>query len=263
MTKQNLIFLDIDGTLLRPDYTPNSNQLPKLIKKLEQKGFLFCLNSNRAMNDLKPLIKQFGINGPAIAENGTFWFQGDKIEYLVDVNPIKEDIELLLTDLSKKCSAKLIWADTVNFQWSEEKDTSLLWAANKFRKLTASIHVKTFGKANYESAKELANSLSARLGNDYSVYASPIFANVLVSLSITNKGEALREIKAEYFPGARVAMIGDDVSDLSTRSVVDRFYAVGNADQEVKTKADYVAWNQYTKGVEEILIGLDNGSIIV
>jgi len=49
-------------------------------------------------------------------------------------------------------------------------------------------------------------------------------------------------------------MIGDDRADAVLMPVVDNFYAVGNARDDIKNEADYVSEKNYTEGVVDILL---------
>ena len=73
---KNIIMLDIDGTLYDSNYAINCISLPKMIKKLS-KNNIFVLNSNRAVEDMLYVKKDFNINGPIIAENGTIVRNGN------------------------------------------------------------------------------------------------------------------------------------------------------------------------------------------
>jgi hydroxymethylpyrimidine pyrophosphatase-like HAD family hydrolase len=122
MKIKTLVFLDIDGTLLGPDYRPNSSKAQKLIKKLSRKGYLFCLNSNRAWNDLAPVARMFHINGPVIAENGVFFVLGGKKRFLIKPKLIQSALheELLKLSKNKKSRVENI-PQASTFELSEKK----------------------------------------------------------------------------------------------------------------------------------------------
>ena len=69
MNSRKLIFLDIDGTLLDSSYASNDENLSEIIKKLQDSGkYVFGLNSNRSIEDMLPIARDFSINGPLIGE---------------------------------------------------------------------------------------------------------------------------------------------------------------------------------------------------
>ncbi len=249
-----LIFLDIDGTLLKPNYSTNSNNVTSIIKNMSKYGYFFCLNSNRSLHDLRPIIQKFKINGPVIGENGAFIFFNGKIEMLKKLLDLRNDTAPYLKKLAKSMKANMNFVDTVKLSKKSKKiSLNLSWSVNKFRRWTMSIHVKKNGKKDFNSAMELADNLKSFLGNRYNVNVSEIFANVLVSPKNIDKGRAIDMLKKKYFPKAKIFMIGDDYADVPALNIVDKFYAVGNAEIQIKRKAYYVSRAKYTKGVEEIL----------
>jgi hydroxymethylpyrimidine pyrophosphatase-like HAD family hydrolase len=67
-----------------------------------------------------------------------------------------------------------------------------------------------------------------------------------------SKGTALKKLKAS-FPGAQFHMVGDDPADLETLRWITHFFAVSNAQPEVRKRASYTSVHPYTRGVVEIL----------
>lgn len=256
-----LVFLDIDGTLLRPDYKPNSGQVPQLIKKLSRKGYLFCLNSNRALEDILPIARQFAINGPVIAENGVFFLFNGKKFFLVKPQPIRDKVRSELKKLALRENAYFSMENTVAYDWKKASKIPLAWIANGFRLYTASIHVRTLGKQNGNAARRLAGFLAKRFAGDFAVSISPIFANVLISPKNTGKGAAIRLLQKKFFAGIPVIMIGDDEADIPASKTADAFYTVGNAAAKIKKIADFTAQKTYTQGVVEILRHIDKNPL--
>jgi HAD superfamily hydrolase (TIGR01484 family) len=257
MKKRALIFFDIDGTLLKSNYTVNSKLVPQYIEKLSKKGYLFCLNSNRSERDLKPIIRAFGINGPIVGEGGMFCLFQRRRFLLIKMPTIRKQIVSMLNNLAVENNAIVKLSDTVNYSLATLKSVPLVWIINKYRKWTASIHVVAYGKRNYRAAIQLGRLLQKQWNREYNVQVSPIFSNVLISPRLINKGKALAILREKYFSRMKLFMIGDDSADLSTQRVVDAFFAVGNAEQQLKNKALYVAQKPYTQGVVEILRYID------
>jgi HAD superfamily hydrolase (TIGR01484 family) len=261
MLYKGLIFLDIDGTLLMPNYKTNSGKLPLYIKKLSKQGYLFCLNSNRAEQDLKPIIKQFFINGPVIGEHGTFFIFKNKRFSLFTSSLISKKLVGILKKVRIINNAFCVSADTVDYSWNKLNETPLAWVVNKYRKYTASIHVRAWGKRDFTQAKKLAQLLKPYFKKTHEVQVSPIFCNVLLNPKGVNKGKALAMIRKNFFPKVPAVMIGDDAADLPTLKIINAFYAVGNAEPGLKRKATFVASKPFTQGVLEILQHIDKYGI--
>jgi len=258
--KKTLIFIDIDGTLLRPDYKPNSSAVPALIKKLSKKDYIFSLNSNRATHDLVSVAKKFGITGPLIGENGVFVREKGKERKLVNVRRIEKILEPILQKLAQENGAKILRMDTVRNGKEKKSHTGATWLVNRFREYTASIHVRNNGMRDVRAARSLAQKLRKALPNSYAVTVSSIFANVLVSPRSMDKGKAAAKLRKTSFPSSRIVMIGDDDADAPMIRVADAFYAVGNASKALKKRATFSAKRPYTQGVAEILRAIDSDS---
>ncbi|MDO8599621.1 MAG: HAD hydrolase family protein [bacterium] len=258
MRYDTLIFLDIDGTLLRPDYRPNADprSVARAIRALEPHGILCCLNSNRSLHDLLPLVRSFGITGPIIGENGVWRWRRGRRHVLIRAPKIRVRLLRTLRSLAHKTSARIETADTVRYDWTRVRRVPLAWIMNRYREYTASIHVRVRGKKDVRAARSLARALRKTFGKSYTVRVSDTFANVLIIPIGAKKTAAMLALRDRAFPAARIIMIGDEIGDLPPRRAIDAFYAVGNASAVVRRRADGVARSSYTRGVVEILRSL-------
>ncbi|MDP2631753.1 MAG: HAD family hydrolase [Candidatus Uhrbacteria bacterium] len=262
MDRKILVFLDIDGTLLTPDYKTNSDDLPKVIETLAKRGFLFGINSNRSYEDIIPIVRQFNLNGPIIVENGIYYvmppYDLGSVTMIVQAEDIKEKLRNELEPLAARDGAYLKWSDTVNMDRTGLAKYPLAWVANIFRKYTASIHVRSFGEKNPELARELAD-LIVKEGNfaDYHVKATSVFSNVLIFPKSTDKGVAISMLKKIFFQDSTIVLIGDDLADMPGAQIADFMFAPSNADSELKDVADFVSDYSYTQGVIDILNRVD------
>ncbi|MDE1870149.1 MAG: HAD family phosphatase [Candidatus Micrarchaeota archaeon] len=259
---RTIVLLDIDGTLVDPDYKINSNSIFDVIKKCEAQGALFALNSNRAIEDLLPIYKQFFLNGFIIGENGAFFtFPGQKMEQYSDAKQIVS----LAAELSKLLESsfpgsKFLTRDTVSFLKSPNiKNSGELFVANKFRKYTMSIFVGKVVDGKFVKdiplARLVASAVSAKiadLGLKLEIVVSPVFGNVLINPIGCSKASTFEKIVERDYKGCPTVMISDDESDSMIGSV-GTFYTLSNAPESIKNKASYVSDYEYTKGVEDIL----------
>jgi len=255
-----IVFFDIDGTLIRPDQTPNDKRLPQLVKELSKRGFLFGLNSNRSLEDALPIYKQFCLNGPLVLENGVYSIRGGRRTFLIK-NPERIQrrfVEALLRAFigQRGLTAAVAVTDSVRVLTSPKTSRiPLLFLANGYRKYTGSIHVLRYGVRDRALAKKLASFLRGVFRSrklDFVVECPRAFGNVTFYPAGAGKGLALRRLRQRY-PGYRVYMVGDDVGDLMMLRHADAFFAVDNAAPQAKRKARYVARGTYTKGVVEVL----------
>ncbi|HVA83011.1 MAG TPA: HAD family hydrolase [Candidatus Aquilonibacter sp.] len=259
---RTIVLLDIDGTLVDPDYKINSSSIFGVIKKCESQGALFALNSNRAIEDLLPIYDQFFLNGFIIGENGSFsLLPGQKMEQYVDPEQINALSAALPETLESSFSgSKFLREDTISFLKAPTiKNSSTLFVVNKFRKYTLSIFVGSVAEGkfikNITLAKEVSSAISQKimeLGLKLEVVVSPVFGNVLINPSGCSKSSTFEKIVKRDYSGYSTVMISDDESDSMINSV-ENFYTLSNASEKIKRKASYVSKYQYTKGVEEIL----------
>jgi len=260
--KKLLIFLDIDGTLIQLNQRPNSAALPKIIKKLSERGFLFGLNSNRSFEDVKPIYEKFGLNGPLILENGTYFkkdLHSKKIFLISNPQNISHMTEAAVKSFAESLSpnATVEFTDTVKIikQNKRLKKISQGILANKFRKYSGSVHLFKYGERDLKTAKKLAGYLRnyfKRNKLELEVEVPKYSDNIVFWPSRCNKGTALKKLKS-YYNDYSFGMIGDDLADLKTLGHLKYFFAVANAQPMVQKKADFVSKKPYTQGVVEIL----------
>lgn len=260
MKNKFLVFLDIDGTLIKENQKPNTNKLPSVIKKLEKEGFLFGLNSNRSLEDIENIYKKFALNGPVILENGIYFkknIKGKKKFIFDKKNKINNDILRATKKFikEKKLNATVSKLDTVSEISKNKNIKGISIMINKFRLYTGSIHIYRDGTRDRILAKKLAIYLKKYfkdLKKDISVMVTSIFGNIILFPKGINKKLAFKAIR-KYYSDYNFVMIGDDIDDANTIKYVDYFFTVGNASNRVKSKASYVSKNFYTRGVVDIL----------
>lgn len=256
-----LVFLDIDGTLIGYDQQPTTDVLKPYLKDLETRGVRFGLNSNRAHEDIIPVIEQFGLTGPFIIENGACVVDsiGATPEPLVE---IPYDVPALTEIALRAVARELFQTDAV-----EKRDTTHLVIAgvspdapltffmNIFRRYSASIHHRVKGEYHPHISEQLAQALNAYfLAHQIHLSATAHAHGATVTIDVpgVDKGTGLKELRLR-FPDTLFVAIGDGGGDIPLRPFVDRLYAVNNAIPELKAIADRVATQSVTQGVLELL----------
>ncbi|MBT5338722.1 HAD family phosphatase [Candidatus Falkowbacteria bacterium] len=272
--RKYLITLDVNGTLLDTKYRSTSPTINSVIDQLEDEGHTFLLNSNRSQEDLMHVAKIFSLRGPMIAENGCFIYnqetgavndlvsletkeQLQKVQHLIHCIIEKHYPDALFfegdtTDINKHIDVQEI-----------PQDKKYVFIMNEFRRFTISIHVKRIEDnkfvADLDKAKEFHEHVKKEIFENNlkfkSEYTKP-FANLLVCPTEYNKVAAFRELARQYPKHIKV-VITDDAMDNPMRSEIDYLFVVGNASIEAKEVADFIAREEITKGVEEILLKID------
>lgn len=257
-----LFFLDIDGTLILENQKPNTHKLSLFLKRFKNnRQILFGLNSNRSIQDIKPIYKQFNLNGPVIAENGIYFKKNlnSKAILLIKKPPqlLPEITKKTLREFCQKSGEPIIFkiTDTVKALAKIKQNKGKIILMNKFRKFTTSLHIFNQGKRDVVFARQVKrylkkSNLSRKLKVEVKI--SEVFSNILIQSKLIDKGEALIKLR-RYYPDYRFITIGDDESDLRVMKNVDLVCAVGNATAKFKKSAHLVAKQPYTKGVLEII----------
>ncbi len=275
MGKKYLIMLDVDQTLLDINYRSTSPTINSVISQMQDEGHVFILNSNRSLQDLQEVAKVFNTHGELIGENGAFIYDQatGSSEVLLpekELTDIKKMIEAIPDLLAKNFSnSKLIVDDSTNLN----KNTDILeefgqsgkfFILNKYRKYSVSLHAKELNehlvsmclsdaRLLFEIAKQYIAENDLNLLPQY----TESYCNLLVTVAGVNKSKAFNRL-AENYPKYRKIIIADDYDDKNLVAEMDHFFAVNNADESAKQMSDYVASENITKGVEQILLKLDD-----
>lgn len=276
MNSRKLIFLDIDGTLLDSSYASNDENLSEIIKKLQDSGkYVFGLNSNRSIEDMLPIARDFSINGPLIGENGIFAhdLKDDKTEFflsksdLAELRSQKKIIEEAIADCLESTygTSRVLWrnVDTVEAISKkiidpDYKEGDIVVLNNSFRRYTTSAHVFIFknnqlNKLPTVQVRELLKNLSEHsLSFDLTITYDPNFCNILVYSNLVSKRSAVEKIMAEYI-NYDLYSIGDEINDYYMTKGIGTFLAVGNAIKKVREKASICSASENTSGVVELL----------
>jgi HAD superfamily hydrolase (TIGR01484 family) len=264
MKKQFLIFLDIDGTLIKEDQRPNTKRLPAVIQRLENMGFMFCLNSNRSFEDVVLVYKEFGLNGPIVLENGVYFKKkigGRKTFLAPKSSMLRGDLVRATKEFvtQEDLDAYVASTDTVAAIFSHTKSTGVLIMINKFRLFTGSIHVYRDGVRDRSLAEKFARHLKKHfrlIKKDVDIVVTGVFGNIIIYPRGVSKETAFKKLRS-FYPKHAFVMIGDDAADAEMLKEVDHFFAVGNAVEEARKVAEYVSREPHTKGVIEILKYMD------
>jgi len=274
---KNIFFLDIDGTLLDESYLCNYPKLMFLIKDMQNKGMVFSLNSNRAIEDLLPVASQFGITGPLVCENGLFaYLPSEKTNiFFVDKNHINQlkKIKRLFRDwlddfaVENNISLSYKRIDTVKLATKESPSNypnqSILVFDNKFRKYTISAHIKKcidgklvkdfsiLGKINdFIKEKLIKNNYD----NYINVTFSEDFGNLLIFSKMVNKKTGVVFLQKNYFKDYKVVGIGNELSDFKMVENVGEFWTVNNAKRNIKALAKKISTSNFSNGVYELIV---------
>ncbi|PLT34441.1 Cof-type HAD-IIB family hydrolase [Bacillus sp. V5-8f] len=253
MTKQSVIFFDIDGTLLNHD-----KELPLSTKEaiftLKEKGHVVAIATGRAPFLFENLRRELEID-TFVSYNGQYVVLNGEVLY---TNPLN------IESLEKLTEAALQNNHPVVFMDHEE------WTANvpEHDYITESIHTLKVERfpihdPHYYKGRKLYQSLLFCPEGEEKQYEQafpdfdfvrwhPVSVDVLPQGGSKAKGIEKIVEKLGFTPEQQYAF-GDGLNDMEMLSSVKNSVAMGNAEEKVKAVAKYV-----TKSVQDdgILHGL-------
>ena len=246
-----LLVSDVDGTLVT-DNKQLAAPTVQAVRSLSQAGIAFAITSSRPPIGLRTLIASLGITTPVGAFNGGLIVSPEALE------PIEGDP--LPADIARRTIAFLadrridIWFDT-------ERDWLLLNRDGPYVDLeirtieSPPVLVQTFDhpgtidrcykivgvSRDFAALAQCEHDLSGELGPSATVNRSQLYY-----LDIThpeaNKGHMLRALsRLLSIPQHAIAAIGDGRNDIAMFDASALAIAMGNADHEVKARAQFVS----------------------
>ena len=258
-----LICVDLDGTLLSNEKDISEKNI-EILRLAKDKGIEVVLASGRRYGSIHPYTKILGFDCPIIAYSGSY------IRYS------SEDIPFFHKKMSWEYTAELIdlMIDKVDligfylddkFHIQEENKRSRMYEYRTSMKSKVVPHLSGFLREIKEDPTRVF-ILSETLGESGLYYElSKHFAGRLDFVSSwssfleagalgVSKGIALRFLAEKYGWNLKNAVaFGDQDNDIPAFDVCGASYAMGNATDLVKEKADFVAPGNQDDGVAVIL----------
>lgn len=267
MINYKLIVSDFDGTLLTSKHTVPS-EVKSAITEYVAAGGIFAVCTGRMLSSILPRVKELGLKGLVVACQGTVIADIESGEILkrgglnmaqaVEVCKVLESLnatvnaysnEILYTNIPKDDPYLTMYEQItgVNARSIGKEKMSEFVAKNEgtYQKFTSLV------PAN--KSVELYNKLVDALGEKYDVTRS---ANTLCEVSPLgdNKGAALKFIAEKYnVPMTSTVAIGDNLNDLSMIRAAAVGVAVGNATEELKREANFIAPTNDEFAVKEVI----------
>lgn len=262
-----VLYIDLDGTLIDGKYNTTNEGIVDSVDALQKRGWIIGLSSDTPLDSLRLWRQRFGMNGHIIAERGSI------IEINGEVFDSKADINLFQSSLSNMRTVfrdldYRIWTgDTVEFlrtgqRFGDPGETVIL--INAHRTQSIALYVREVEKngalrMNTKITNRAVNAvrhcflqiddLNEDLNHDYGIL-------ILSRKSVVKRLGTINAMRNQSL--IQVGMIGNSMTDF-IGSDIARHYAVGNATDEFKQKADFVAREPLTSGVVEILRKLQTG----
>ncbi|AYO30074.1 HAD family phosphatase [Biomaibacter acetigenes] len=260
-----LVTIDIDGTLIRDDLTVSKKTVEK-IKKVMENNIMITLCTGRPHVAAKYFAEMLGIKGYQISQNGAYIKHNISQEVILhDTLPreIAENINTLCRQY-RRFSLSLLYEDICYY----EKQDELAMYVNLNINLVKPIRVNDINELIIEEQKAPTKILITGEPQDLDFFMNCLVdlyegqVNILRSgahfldiISIkASKGRALKILSKQLrINREEIMAIGDNFNDIDMIEFAGIGVAMGNAPEEVKNVADFVAASNNDDGVANAL----------
>ncbi|MBT1248128.1 MULTISPECIES: Cof-type HAD-IIB family hydrolase [unclassified Thermosipho (in: thermotogales)] len=253
---------DLDGTLLNNNYTISEKTI-NFIKSLEKCGHKLFFASGRMLISIKKVVEKFFEKEyPIIAYNGGMVYlpeEGIVFEKSLDFSSAKKVIEFLRSENVHR----QIYVDD-KLYGEEDNDEIKFYAKHAsvdyyivddlVKLLRKKLPVKILSIVDKEKIKLLKDKLNS-LNLEIDVFKSMDIFLDIVPKDI-NKGEALEFLIKKLDLKGEIVAFGDNYNDIPLFKVANISIAMGNASNDVKREADYIAPSNNEDGVYSALVEL-------
>ncbi len=250
-----LVVTDIDGTLL-PEGTNQLNpRLYEVIAALKKKGVRFAAASGRQYSSMRRLFEPIMNDMIFIAENGSYVLQGNTPMQQVIMN--HEQAEKLIREIRTMEGCELTVA-AFSYMYVETKDRQFIdWLENGYRNdlkivddvLAKDVQINKVSIYKRSGVEGIAEEVIGRWKDKFkSVVAGDVWIDFMDYRA--DKGIAVKMLQRMLRVDREETMaFGDNCNDLGMLAAAGESYAIGNAREEVKKAAKYVADTNTNDGV--------------
>lgn len=262
------IFIDIDGTL-RNDDREVSFRTKEAIKSLKEKGIFVILCSGRPIKTTLEISKESCASNYIITSNGAYGY--DYIENkCIFKNPMRIEDCLEIYKIAKENDVNFIMntemGRVVLKKTSNNSDKILDEPIEEFLNKTEVMQC-LIQDSSFEKIKSL-RPLIEKMENVEIKNQSKSLTNINIKPRETTYCD-IADIKTSKGYGIKkmceslkidikdTVSIGDDYNDISMFNVTGLSVAMGNANEDVKSKAKYITKSNNDEGVAEVLENLE------
>jgi hypothetical protein len=251
---RNIVFLDVNGTLIPDDSTDgyikpeDVSKLQELIRALKEKGMSVGLCSDSPLQQLIHFGSNLGIDGPVVAENGNIiFYNGNKI-ILNGINNVERIKSWLTEHLVEYGYPNVEDCIAPEFGGKSFDNPSIEWAFGANRETSITV----FGS---EEVMRIVYPMIAKcypsLTIDYS-FSLPGYIGIHQGEFKKQKGICLNTLSLF---GHSIVIVGNSMSDWVERDngVMCAFVAGSRIDEKTAKNCAYVSDKQTIKGVIDIL----------
>lgn len=251
-----MIALDLDGTTLNSDHKLAEETKAALQEAMAQ-GVIVTIATGRMLRAAKPFAEELGIRGPIITYNGSLIADaesGEKIkEFRLDFDIARRLLQIArekdvlvqtyiddMLVVDKLCAAIAGYCRVCNVPAK---------AVGRIEDYWQSAPTKLLYVADAEILAPIWQELKAEFGDSvYITKSAPFFLEIINPAA--NKGAGVRSL-AEHYGIAKdeIMVCGDSLNDMELFDAAGLKIAMGNAEQALKDKADFITLTNDEHGV--------------
>lgn len=260
MTKQayRLLLFDLDGTLLQSDKTISKRTL-SAIKRCREKGMMIGVSTSRSEQNCMIFLKEL-MPDILITSGGALVKKGEEYIYKAEFSETetRNMIDMARTVCGEDCEITIDTAEA--HYWNYKTDPKKLdqsWGEsiytdfNEFSECALKMCVEIFDENN-------AKVLAERLAQCDCIRFSDGYWYKFTKKNVT-KENAITRITQDCGIGTEsVIAFGDDFADIGMLELCGLGVAMGNAIDEVKSRADIVAGSNDEEGIAHFIEELEN-----
>ena len=259
-----LVCTDIDGTILKPDYT-FSDAVKKCMQELTQKGVKVVLVTGRMHSAAKFIAKDLGLSTPVVAYQGGMIVDNGKTLYEQNMpeSCVKEIINWARTNNAhlNLYTNDTLYVENDNYvvkKYAGERYTK--YQIKSFDELSLK-NVHKLLAINFEDAELVTSwrdTMKKRFPELYIVKSTPHFCEF--SHPLASKDCAVKFLQRYYnLETSEILTIGDQDNDIKLLEAGGIKVAMGNSTESLKNIADYVtdtvSNDGFVKAMKKFVLG--------
>jgi Cof subfamily protein (haloacid dehalogenase superfamily) len=258
------VFIDMDGTLLSSDHTI-SEANKSAIQKLIDKGIIVVPISARPLHGMQHIINTvFPETMPVVSLNGSYIYFNKKVIRDIDIalyHTVAIQRELENFDVATMYYSKMDWFATATNDRiaKEQKITPVLIKIQPFIQILSGWEQQDTGpnKILIAGDKDLILTIEEKLvaahKDELNIYKSqPSYLEVMNTEA--SKTKAIQFLQGKFgILQHEIVAIGDNYNDIGMIEYAGMGIAMGNAPDDIKSKADHITDTNNNAGVAKAL----------
>ncbi|MBP1155098.1 MULTISPECIES: HAD family hydrolase [unclassified Paenibacillus] len=272
---------DLDGTLLNDNQTLNVETIETLNHLIEH-GMHFTIATARSIESTKEIIKELNVNLPIVLMNGVFIYDSHNERYIktnylsnqlgtqIIQTYLQSGLNPIVYTIDHDGNSRIYYKGTFNNSEANYIGNRLSKGDTRFKLVNnydecMNEHIitinaiDTFNKLEY-AYKQFMNEPECNCHFGPDIY-SPGYHWLEIADQRATKKEAVLFLKSKY-NFKKLVCFGDNLNDLSMFEAADEKYAVSNAHEILRNKADKIIDSNNSNGVSTFLSSIYDRSSI-